>query len=111
LIAVFSGPLLRQAEGALDLTRSLAELGCPPLVEELDGGVGDDAGSTILSSRIGAPAGGHDSIRLTVAATEFFGPWDLILPIELVPGRSGWHRLHCQLEPRRRPSLSQVLLC
>jgi hypothetical protein len=48
LLAALSGPLLRQAEGAEDLVRSLAELGCPPLVEETDGGVGDDAGAAVL---------------------------------------------------------------
>jgi hypothetical protein len=57
LIAALSGPLLRQAEGAADLARSLAELGCPALLEEADGGVGDDSGSTILSMDPGAPAG------------------------------------------------------
>jgi hypothetical protein len=52
LIAALSGPFLRQAEGAEDLARSLAELGCAPLVEEVDGGVGDDAGLAITSSRL-----------------------------------------------------------
>ena len=54
LIAVLSGPLLRQAEGAGDLIRSLAELGCPPVLEEVDGGVGDDSGAMILSPAAGA---------------------------------------------------------
>ena len=56
LIAVLSGPLLRQAEGAGDLIRSLAELGCPPVLEEVDGGVGDDSGAMILSPAAGAHA-------------------------------------------------------
>jgi hypothetical protein len=48
LIAAVSGPLLRQAEGADDLARSLAELGDPPLVEGVDGGVGDDSGAAVV---------------------------------------------------------------
>ena len=43
LVATLSGPLLREAEGAEDLARSLAELGHGPLIEEVDGGVGDDS--------------------------------------------------------------------
>jgi hypothetical protein len=39
LVAAPSGPLLRQAEGADDLIRSLAELGCLPLLEAADGEV------------------------------------------------------------------------
>ena len=48
LVATVSGPFLREAEGAEDLVRSLAELGCALLVEEVDGGVGDDSGATII---------------------------------------------------------------
>jgi hypothetical protein len=49
LVAVLSGPLLRAAEGADDLVRSLAELDRPPLMEDVDGGVGDDSGAAIYS--------------------------------------------------------------
>jgi hypothetical protein len=72
LIAALSGPLLRQAEGADDLIRSLAELGCPPLLEEADGGVGDDPGATILSKAPGAVAGVNDSPGLFEAAAAGF---------------------------------------
>jgi hypothetical protein len=60
LIAVLSGPLLRAAEGADDLSRSLAELGRPPLFEEADGGIGDDQGDSIIGTGLRfepAPAG------------------------------------------------------
>jgi hypothetical protein len=67
LIAALSGPLLRQAEGADDLIRSLSELGCPPLLEEADGGVGDDSGATILSKVPGSDAGVMDSPDLLPA--------------------------------------------
>jgi hypothetical protein len=50
LAAALSGPFLRQSEAAEDLVRSLGELGCPPLVEETDGGVGDDSGAAVLSA-------------------------------------------------------------
>jgi hypothetical protein len=52
LIATFSGPLLREAEGAEDLARSLAELSRGLLVEEVDGGIGDDSGATILTAKL-----------------------------------------------------------
>jgi hypothetical protein len=53
LAATLSGPFLRQSEGAEDLVRSLGELGCPPLVEETDGGIGDDSGAAVLSTAKG----------------------------------------------------------
>jgi hypothetical protein len=68
LIAALSGPLLRQAEGAEDLIRSLAELGSPALLEEADGGVGDDSGATILPNAPGADAGLNDSPGLFLSA-------------------------------------------
>jgi hypothetical protein len=52
LIAVLSGPLLRAAEGADDLSRSLAELGRPPLFEEADGGVGDDQADSVIGRAV-----------------------------------------------------------
>ncbi len=48
LTAALAGTPLRQAEAAGDLARSLAELDGGDLVEEVDGGVGDDSGETIL---------------------------------------------------------------
>lgn len=46
LIAALAGAPLRQGEAADDLARSMAEAG--PLVEATDGGVGDDAGLSVL---------------------------------------------------------------
>jgi hypothetical protein len=57
LAATLSGPLLRAAEGADDLARSLGELGQPPLIEEVDGGVGDDSGAAVLADRRLLPHG------------------------------------------------------
>lgn len=51
LTATLAGPFLRAWEGADDLARSLAELGQPALMEEVDGGVGDDAGAAVLAAR------------------------------------------------------------
>jgi hypothetical protein len=66
LIAALAGTPLRQAEAARDLTRSLAELDGGDLVEEIDGGVGDDSGETILR-----PSGSSGSlIVLNVPAPE-----------------------------------------
>jgi hypothetical protein len=48
LIAALAGTPLRQAEAAGDFARSLADLEGEGVVEEIDGGVGDDAGETIL---------------------------------------------------------------
>jgi hypothetical protein len=52
LFAALSGPLLREAEGANDLARLAEQLGSPPLVEEIDGGVGDDQGETITRESV-----------------------------------------------------------
>ena len=49
LIAALAGSPLRQAEAAGDLARSLSELDGGAVIEEIDGGVGDDSGETILS--------------------------------------------------------------
>ncbi len=53
LLAAVAGSPLRQAEAAEDLAHSLGELGQAYSIEEKDGGVGDDLGSTIL--RAAAP--------------------------------------------------------
>jgi hypothetical protein len=47
LLAALTGTPLRQAEAANDLARSLAELDDGDLIEEVDGGVGDDSGVTV----------------------------------------------------------------
>jgi hypothetical protein len=55
LLAALAGTPLRQAEAADDLARSLAEVGCGDVLEEADGGVGDDAGDTIKADASPAP--------------------------------------------------------
>lgn len=47
LIAALTGTPLRQAEAAHDFVCSLAELDGGDIIEEIDGGVGDDSGATI----------------------------------------------------------------
>jgi hypothetical protein len=59
LIAALAGTPLREAEAAHDLACSLAELGGGDIIEEVDGGVGDDSGATIKSD------GPHASMLLT----------------------------------------------
>lgn len=49
LIAALAGSPLRQAEAAGDLARSVAELEGGDVIGTIDGGVGDDAGETILT--------------------------------------------------------------
>jgi hypothetical protein len=56
LIAAMAGGPLRQAEAAADLERSLAELDGGDVIESVDGGVGDDAGETILDAGGRRPA-------------------------------------------------------
>jgi hypothetical protein len=57
MFAALSGTPLRQAEAWNDLARSLAELDCPDEanLEEVDGGVGDDAGDAIRAIDDHAP--------------------------------------------------------
>lgn len=50
LIAALSGTPLRQAEAVHDFSHAIAEAGIGDVVDEPDGGVGDDAGDTILSA-------------------------------------------------------------
>jgi hypothetical protein len=57
LIAALAGSPLRQAEAAGDLARSLAELDGGDVIEVIDGGVGDDAGESILTTGGRARAG------------------------------------------------------
>jgi hypothetical protein len=80
LIAALAGTPLRQAEAAGDLARSLAEMG-GGVVEEVDGGVGDDAGEAILragggpdsSQVMGEPAGDHGA-STPIGSTGFRSP-------------------------------------
>jgi hypothetical protein len=59
-IAALSATPLRQAEAASDFARLLDDLAAGLLVEGIDGGVGDDAGETVLkngSPSLESPAG------------------------------------------------------
>jgi hypothetical protein len=76
LIAALAGTPLRQAEAAGDLARSLAELDGGSVVEEIDGGVGDDSGETILKAA-GGPSG---SLRALNAPAPDDGPGMIHLP-------------------------------
>jgi hypothetical protein len=55
LIACLAGTPLRQAEAAHDLSRSIDELDGGALVEEVDGGVGDDAHVAVKGSVADVP--------------------------------------------------------
>ena len=52
LIAAIAGPFLARRRGPMTLRASLAELGQPPIMEDVDGGVGDDSGVAVLASRV-----------------------------------------------------------
>jgi hypothetical protein len=67
LLAALAGSPLRQAEAAEDFAHSLGELGQAYSIEEKDGGVGDDLGSTITrASGVAAPADGLAWLALDV---------------------------------------------
>ncbi len=67
LIAALAGTPLRQADTAEDFAHSLGELGQAYSIEEKDGGVGDDLGSTIIrASEVPAPAAGLGWLTLDV---------------------------------------------
>jgi hypothetical protein len=55
LIAALAGTPLRMAEAAHDFARSVAETGCGDVMEEPDGGVGDDSDATIKAETTHAP--------------------------------------------------------
>jgi hypothetical protein len=101
LIAALAGTPLRQAEAAHDLACSLAELDGRDVLEEIDGGVGDDSDATIKSETA------HASVILTIASaapTEITPP--LSPPRPLPTGRSaraprlatGSYRWHALLQ-------------
>ncbi len=50
LIAALSGTPLRQAEAVHDFSHAIADVGVGDVVDEPDGGVGDDAGDAILAA-------------------------------------------------------------
>ena len=50
LLAALTGHPLRQAEAADDLARSMAEDGYAHVLEEADGGVGDDSGVSLCKA-------------------------------------------------------------
>ncbi len=71
LLAALAGSPLRQAEAAEDLAHSLSELGQAYSIEEKDGGVGDDLGSTIVrASDVAAPADGLAWLMLDAIVLE-----------------------------------------
>jgi hypothetical protein len=111
LIAVLAGPLLREAEAAEDLNRSLAELGCPPLCEEADGGVGDESGSTILTDRLAPPAGHDASIPALVPAALDFVTRNPDLSLASRRARpDDWHPSGA-VDGQDRLAWYQILLC
>ncbi|MFO0954755.1 MAG: hypothetical protein U0835_27050 [Isosphaeraceae bacterium] len=57
LTAAAAGTPLRQSEAAADFARSLAEIDDGDVLEEVDGGVGDDAGDTIRADETHPPDG------------------------------------------------------
>jgi hypothetical protein len=69
LIAALSGTPLRQAEAANDFVRCLTDVAEGQDIDDVDGGVGDDSGATILRA-------GSDDISLqtmiTVASLDGF---------------------------------------
>jgi hypothetical protein len=109
LIAALAGTPLRQAEAAGDLARSLAELDGGGPVEEIDGGVGDDSGETIL--RPGGPSG--SLIVLNAPAPED-GPYMVFPPVASLSPRHDAHTADPPSLPitdhRRRRAWLQCLL-
>ena len=84
LIAALAGAPLRQAEAAGDLARSLAERDGGDLVEEVDGGVGDDSGETILES--GGPS---RSLSVSCAPAPGDGPRMMLPPVAALSPQGG----------------------
>jgi hypothetical protein len=68
LLTALAGSPLRQAEAAEDFAHSLGELGQAYSIEEKDGGVGDDQGSTIIRAST-STASAEAGAWLTVDAT------------------------------------------
>ena len=84
LIAALSGTLLRQAEAANDFARCVAEFEDDQNIETIDGGVGDDLGSTILKAR------GPHTLQAMLPPTMMDGFVTVNLSTVLLP--SLWHR-------------------
>lgn len=84
LIAALSGTLLRQAEAANDFARCVAEFEDDQNIETIDGGVGDDLGTTILK------ASSPHTLRATLppAMTDGF----VTVPLSTVSFVTFWHR-------------------
>ena len=111
LVAVLSGPLLRESEGAEDLIRSLAELGCPPLCEEIDGGVGDEPGSGILNGQPSPPAADDSSITSPLTSVGQPGPLALAAPGSARSGLPVRPHPSGALDGQDRLARYQLLLC
>jgi hypothetical protein len=100
LIAALAGSPLRQAEAAGDLARSLAELHGGDVIEGIDGGVGDDAGETILRS------GGRDCSDAAPDSPAIDGsPCPAVLqPTTLAPGGDGTRVPRTNRSPAEHPA-------
>jgi len=81
LIAALLGPPLRQAEAADDLARTIAEFGIGPIVETIDGGVGDDLDEAVLQA-------GADIQPIPAAVLPIAPEWNItpLLPAVTPPG-------------------------
>ena len=73
LIAVLAGTPLRQAEAATDFARSHGEAGHGNVIEIIDGGVGDDSGTTIL--RAGGDSQSRPAMAVLTAANVSLRPF------------------------------------
>lgn len=69
LIAALTGTPLRQVEAAEDLARSLAQWAGEHVFEVVDGGVGDDAGDTVLNH------GSDDFLALPALSSTLSAGW------------------------------------
>ena len=56
LSAALAGTPLRQAEAAGDFARSVAEIGLTSVLDDVDGGVGDDPGDTLKADAPTVPS-------------------------------------------------------
>lgn len=86
LVAALSAAPLRHAEAANDLARSLDTLGAGHVIEMIDGGVGDDAGETVLK----AGCDTHLDLAMTPLAIGWIAP--PFLPPRSLTGTDDHHR-------------------
>jgi hypothetical protein len=86
LLAALSAAPLRHAEAASDLARSLDRLGMGHVIEVIDGGVGDDAGETVLKTGCDTPL----DLAMAPPAIDWIAP--PLLPALSLPGCDDHHR-------------------